>query len=165
MIKRAFSEGHSIGLHTYTHDYATVYASEDAYFADLQKVSDLVESITGTKSMIIRFPGGSSNTISAKYVKGLMTTLTKAVRDKGYQYFDWNCDSTDASGNNVPVEKLVSNATSCTANHVDILMHDTDAKDTTVQALPQIIDYYRSQGYTFKGLTVDSVAAHHEVNN
>ena len=165
MIKRAFSEGHSIGLHTYTHDYATVYASEDAYFADLQKVSDLVESITGTKSMIIRFPGGSSNTVSAKYVKGLMTTLTKAVRDKGYQYFDWNCDSTDASGNNVPVEKLVSNATSCTANHVDILMHDTDAKDTTVQALPQIIDYYRSQGYTFKGLTVDSVAAHHEVNN
>ena len=165
MIKRAFSEGHSIGLHTYTHDYATVYASEDAYFADLQKVSDLVESITGTKSMIIRFPGGSSNTISAKYVKGLMTTLTKAVRDKGYQYFDWNCDSTDASGNNVPVEKLVSNATSCTANHVDILMHDTDAKDTTVQALPQIIDYYRSQGYTFKGLTVDSVAAHHGVNN
>lgn len=78
--------------------------------------------------MIIRFPGGSSNTVSAKYVKGLMTTLTKAVRDKGYQYFDWNCDSTDASGNNVPVEKLVSNATSCTANHVDILMHDTDAK-------------------------------------
>ena len=73
MIKRAFSEGHSIGLHTYTHDYATVYASEDAYFADLQKVSDLVESITGTKSMIIRFPGGSSNTVSAKYVKGLMT--------------------------------------------------------------------------------------------
>ena len=165
MIKRAFSEGHSIGLHTYTHDYATVYASEDAYFADLQKVSDLVESITGTKSMIIRFPGGSSNTVSAKYVKGLMTTLTKAVRDKGYQYFDWNCDSTDASGNNVPVEKLVSNATSCTANHVDILMHDTDAKDTTVQALPQIIDYYRSQGYTFKGLTVDSVSAHHGVNN
>lgn len=165
MIKRAFSEGHSIGLHTYTHDYATVYASEDAYFADLQKVSDLVESITGTKSMIIRFPGGSSNTVSAKYVKGLMTTLTKAVRDQGYQYFDWNCDSTDASGNNVPVEKLVSNATSCTANHVDILMHDTDAKDTTVQALPQIIDYYRSQGYTFKGLTVDSVAAHHGVNN
>ena len=165
MIKRAFSEGHSIGLHTYTHDYATVYSSEDAYFADLQKISDLVESITGTKSMIIRFPGGSSNTVSAKYVKGLMTTLTKAVRDKGYQYFDWNCDSTDASGNNVPVEKLVSNATSCTANHVDILMHDTDAKDTTVQALPQIIDYYRSQGYTFKGLTVDSVAAHHGVNN
>lgn len=165
MIKRAFDEGNSIGLHTYTHDYATVYASEDAYFTDLQKISDLVEKITGTKSMIIRFPGGSSNTVSAKYTQGLMTQLTKDVREKGYQYFDWNCDSTDASGNNVPVSTLVSNATSCSADHVNILMHDTDAKDTTVQALPEIIDYYRSQGYTFKGLTVDSTAAHHGVNN
>lgn len=73
--------------------------------------------------------------------------------------------STDASGNNVPVEKLVSQRNILHGNHVDILVHDTDAKDTTVQALPQIIDYYRSQGYTFKGLTVDSVAAHHGVNN
>lgn len=165
MIKRAFDEGNSIGLHTFSHDYAKVYASEDAYFQDLQQVSDLVEKITGQKSMILRFPGGSSNTVSAKYVQGLMTQLTKDVRAKGYQYFDWNCDSTDASGNNVPVSTLVSNATSCSADHVNILMHDTDAKDTTVQALPQIIDYYKSQGYTFKGLTVDSVAAHHGVNN
>src|SRR5699024_5238173 len=61
MIKRAFDEGHSIGLHTYTHDYASVYASEEAYFDDLKKISDLVESIIGQKSYLIRFPGGSSN--------------------------------------------------------------------------------------------------------
>ena len=150
---------------TYTHDYATVYASEQAYFDDLQKVSDLVEKITGEKSTLIRFPGGSSNTVSADYVQGLMTTLTKAVHEKGYEYFDWNCDSTDASGNNVAVSKLVQNATLCSADHVTILMHDTDAKDTTVEALPQIIEYYRGQGYSFKGLTKDSVAAHHRVNN
>ena len=165
LIKRAFDEGNSIGLHTYTHDYATVYASEQAYFDDLQKVSDLVEKITGEKSTLIRFPGGSSNTVSADYVQGLMTTLTKAVHEKGYEYFDWNCDSTDASGNNVAVSKLVQNATLCSADHVTILMHDTDAKDTTVEALPQIIEYYRGQGYSFKGLTKDSVAAHHRVNN
>ncbi len=165
LIKRAFDEGNSIGLHTYTHDYATVYASEQAYFDDLQKISDLVEKITGEKSTLIRFPGGSSNTVSADYVQGLMTTLTKAVHEKGYEYFDWNCDSTDASGNNVAVSKLVQNATLCSADHVTILMHDTDAKDTTVEALPQIIEYYRGQGYSFKGLTKDSVAAHHRVNN
>lgn len=165
LIKRTFDEGNSIGLHTYTHDYATVYASEQAYFDDLQKVSDLVEKITGEKSTLIRFPGGSSNTVSADYVQGLMTTLTKAVHEKGYEYFDWNCDSTDASGNNVAVSKLVQNATLCSADHVTILMHDTDAKDTTVEALPQIIEYYRGQGYSFKGLTKDSVAAHHRVNN
>ena len=165
LIKRAYDEGHAIGLHTYTHDYAKVYASEKAYFADLKKVSDLVEKLTGEKSYLIRFPGGSSNTVSAKYVKGLMTTLTKEVEEKGYEYFDWNCDSTDATGNNVPVSTLVANATSCSANHVTILMHDTDAKDTTVQALPKIIEYYRSQGYAFEGLTKDSIVAHHSVNN
>ncbi len=165
MITRAYKEGHSIGLHTYTHDYPEVYASEEAYFNDLQKISDLVESLTGEKSRIIRFPGGSSNTKSANYVPGLMTSLVKKVQEKGYQYFDWNCDSTDATGNNVAVEKLVANATSCSKQHINILMHDTDAKDTTVEALPQIIEYYRDKGYTFKAITVDSFAPHHKVNN
>ena len=165
LMKRAHDEGHSIGLHTYTHDYAKLYASEEAYFDDLQKISDLVEKVTGEKSYLIRFPGGSSNTVSKKYVPGLMTKLTKAVQEKGYQYFDWNCDSTDAEGNNRPVEKLVANATSSSQKHINILMHDTDAKDTTVEALPKIIEYYRAKGYTFKGLTANSFAPHHKVNN
>lgn len=165
MIKRASKEGHAIGLHTYSHDYKEVYASEDAYFKDLKKISDLVEKLTGEKSHIIRFPGGSSNTVSAQYCKGLMTLLTKKVQEKGYQYFDWNCDSTDASGNNVPVSQLVANATSCSSQHINILMHDTDAKDTTVEALPRIIEHYRKEGYSFKAITVDSYSAHHGVNN
>ena len=165
LMKRAHDEGHAIGLHTYSHDYKEVYASEKAYFEDLKKISDLVEKVTGEKSYIIRFPGGSSNTVSAEYTKGLMTLLTKKVQEKGYQYFDWNCDSTDASGNNVPVEQLIKNATSCSSQHINILMHDTDAKDTTVKALPKIIKYYREKGYTFKAITVDSYPAHHGVNN
>src|SRR5699024_1940945 len=108
------------GLHTYTHDYKTVYSSEEAYFEDLGRISDMVKEVTGDESHIIRFPGGGSNTVSAKYSPGLMTTLTRKVQEMGYQYFDWNCDSTDASGNNVPVEKLVENATSCEAKHINI---------------------------------------------
>lgn len=165
LIKRAHAEGHAIGLHTYTHDYEDVYASKDAYYKDLKKISDLVEKLTGEKSMLIRFPGGSSNTVSTKYTKGIMTDLTKEVQEKGYQYFDWNCDSTDASGNNVPVKTLVKNATSGVGDHINILMHDTDAKDTTVEALPDIIEYYREKGYSFRALTVDSFAPHHHVNN
>ena len=164
-MKRAHDEGHAIGLHTYSHDYKEVYASEKAYFEDLKKISDLVEEVTGGKSYIIRFPGGSSNTVSAEYTKGLMTLLTKKVQEKGYQYFDWNCDSTDASGNNIPAKTLVKNATSSTARHINILMHDTDAKETTVEALPDIIKHYRSQGYAFEALTIDSYPAHHSVNN
>lgn len=165
LIRLAHEKGHAIGLHTYTHDYASVYSSEKAYFEDLQKISDMVEELTGEKSRLIRFPGGSSNTISRKYVPGLMTKLTKEVQNQGYQYFDWNCDSTDASGNNVPEGKLVSEATSSSAKHINILMHDTDAKDTTVKALPKIIEHYRQQGYAFKELTKDSYAPHHHVNN
>lgn len=165
LITLAHQKGHSIGLHTYTHDYASVYSSEKAYFEDLQKISDMVEKLTGEKSKLIRFPGGSSNTISKKYTPGLMTKITKEVQDKGYQYFDWNCDSTDASGNNVAVEKLVANATSSNAQHINILMHDTNAKNTTVDALPKIIEHYRKLGYSFRGLTEDSFAPHHHINN
>lgn len=165
VLKRIVSEGSAIGLHTYTHDYAEVYASEDAYFADLQKISDMVKEVTGVESHIIRFPGGSSNTVSAQYSPGLMTTLAKEVQNRGYQYFDWNCDSTDASGNNIPAETLVKNATSSEAKHINILMHDTDAKGTTVEALPDIIEYYRSKGYAFEPLTVDSAPVHHTINN
>ena len=165
VLKRIVDQGSVVALHTYTHNYAEVYASEEAYFKDLQKISDMVKEATGVESKLIRFPGGSSNTVSKQYCPGLMTKLTKAVQEKGYQYFDWNCDSTVASGNNVPVKTLVENATSSSARHINILMHDTDAKGTTVEALPDIIKHYRSQGYAFEALTVDSYPAHHSVNN
>ena len=125
----------------------------------------MVKEVTGVESKVIRFPGGSSNTVSKKYCPGLMTTLTRAVQEKGYQYFDWNCDSTDASGNHVPVDTLVANATSSSAQHINILMHDTAAKDTTVEALPKIIEHYQKQGYSFEALTVDSYPVQHSVNN
>ena len=67
MLRIAHEKGHAVGLHTYTHDYASVYESEQAYFDDLQKISNMVEKVTGEKSRLIRFPGSSSNTISRKY--------------------------------------------------------------------------------------------------
>ena len=164
-IKEARDAGHTVGMHTYSHDYAEVYASAEAYYADLEKISMLCVEQIGYIPRYIRFPGGSSNTVSKSYCSGIMTKLTKDLTDMGYQYFDWNCDSTDASGNNVPVDKLIKNATSCSSQHINILMHDTDAKDTTVEALPKIIEHYRAAGYTFKGITVDSYSAHHGVNN
>ena len=164
-IKQADKAGHTIGLHTFSHDYADLYSSKEAYFDDLKKVSDMVEDVTGKKSMVIRFPGGSSNMISAQYTPEIMTELTKEVRDKGYQYFDWNVDSTDASGNNVPVSQIVANATASDEQYINILMHDTDAKDTTVEALEQIIKHYKDEGYVFLGLDTSSYPAHHQVVN
>lgn len=164
-IKEAYDNGNTIGLHTYTHDYAGVYSSIDAYFDDLQKISNMVEEITGEKSKVIRFPGGSSNTISANYTQGIMSQLVNLVHDKGYEYYDWNVSSGDASGNNVPTDTLYAQATACEADYCTILFHDTDAKDTTVEVLPKIIDYYKKRGYVFLGLGPNSVASHHGVNN
>ncbi|MCD7950453.1 MAG: polysaccharide deacetylase family protein [Erysipelotrichaceae bacterium] len=163
-IKDAHDAGHTIGLHTYTHQYS-IYTSQETYFEDLTKIGNMVKDIIGYVPKYIRFPGGSSNVISAKYCEGIMSELVDAVREKGYEYYDWNVDSGDASGNNVAVSKLVKNSTSSSANSIVILMHDTDAKDTTVEALPKIIEYYQDKGYVFKGIDDSSYTAHHSVKN
>jgi peptidoglycan/xylan/chitin deacetylase (PgdA/CDA1 family) len=165
MIVREDEEGHTVGIHTYSHNYAAVYASEDAYWQDLNALSDMVEQLIGKKPMVVRLPGGSSNMVSTQYSEGIMTKITAELIDAGYQYFDWNADSTDASGNNVAVDKIVANATACSADVCNILFHDTDAKDTTVEALPQIIQYYKDQGYVFLPLTAESTPVHHRINN
>lgn len=166
-IKKADEAGHAIGLHANSHEYGAIYKSEDAYFNDLATISNKVKNLIGKESKLLRFPGGSSNTASRKYKKGIMSTLTKAVEAKGYAYFDWNVDSGDASGNNIAVSKLVNNIKNSTSGTRDIcvLMHDTAAKDTTVEALPQIICYLRGLGYRFEALTTDSPVFHHGVNN
>lgn len=165
-MKTIVDDGHTIALHTYSHDYPTVYSSQEAYFKDLQDISNLVEQQTGVKADVIRFPGGSSNSISASYCPGIMSDLVQEVQNRGYSYFDWNIDSTDASGNGVAVEQIVENATAGIGmDDVVILMHDTDAKQTTAQALPQIIAAYRDAGYVFKPLTKNSTPVHHNVVN
>lgn len=164
-IKKAADQGNTIALHTYTHDYANVYSSTTAYFEDLQKVSDMVKQITGKAPKYIRFPGGSSNTISAQYSQGIMTKLDSLVHEKGYEYFDWNCSSGDAASNTVPAQDIVRNATSCDYEQIMILFHDSSPKTTTVKALPEIIKSYKDRGYVFKGISDDTPIFHHGVNN
>ena len=94
-----------------------------------------------------------------------MTILSKEVINRGYQYYDWNGDSTDASGNNVPVSKLIANATSSKANNINILFHDTKAKSTTVEALPAIIENYLARGYRFEAINDNSFVPHQGINN
>lgn len=164
-IKKAYQQGHTIALHTYSHKYSTVYKSVESYFEDLDKVGNMVKEQIGFVPKYIRFPGGSSNVISKKYSKKIMTTLTKEVQNRGYQYFDWNVDSGDASGENVAVKKLVKNSKTTKYNHIMILMHDTDAKETTIEALPKIIKYYKNKGYTFMAIDDDTPLIQHNVNN
>lgn len=162
------AQGHALALHSYTHDYAKIYSSTSAFWSDLTKLHDEVQQLTGQDIRITRFPGGSSNTISANYCSGIMTELTNAMESRGYQYFDWNCEDGDADGNTKSVEYIINRAkTSANTNseHLVMLCHDTNAKSTTVEALPTIIEYFRDQGYTFGALDFNSYPAHHGVNN
>ena len=165
LIKQAHDKGHTIGLHTYTHNYKQIYASTTAYFNDLDKIGQMVKGQIGFVPKYIRFPGGASNTVSRHYCKGIMSTLVKEVQNRGYQYYDWNASTGDASGNNVAVSQLIKNGTASHSQNIMILAHDTAAKSTTVQALPKIIEHYQALGYTFKAIDDSSFTPHQHVNN
>lgn len=163
--------GHTIALHTNTHEW-DIYKSTEAYFKDLQAVSDKVYEKTLIRSKIIRFPGGSSNTISRKKCQGIMTTLTEMVVEQGYNYIDWNVDSTDALNNSRTKEDIVSSVLKYCLDkdgkpkqEICVLMHDTAAKKATAEALPEIIEGLRAMGYTFKSLNNNSNGFRHDVNN
>ena len=116
---------------------------------------------------MMRFPGGSSNSVSKRYNKGIMTRLTASVEQKGYRYFDWNVDSGDAEGTTVDKDKILGNIKSRLGNHTCavILMHDSSTKTTTVEALPEIINMLREKGYELLPITADTPDVHHTVYN
>ena len=164
LIKRIVDEGHSIGIHTASHRYDLIYASVDNYFNDLEQVRDRIYNITGVDTKLIRFPGGSSNTISKKYKEGIMTTLVNDVLNKGYQYYDWNIDSGDASFATSPTKLYNSVINSLSHDKYNvILMHDT--KTYTRDALSKIIDYCLSNGYSFESININTMPVRQRLNN
>lgn len=165
LIKEEYKRGHTIGLHTYSHDYGYLYSSPDAYFTDLEQVGEYVKEEIGYVPCFIRFPGGSSNSVSANYCQGIMSQLTSEVITRGYQYYDWNSDCGDASASNVPTDTIIQRACNDVPTNIVMLLHDASGKETTAEALPAIIQSYQSQGYTFKALDRESFYCHHEVNN
>lgn len=164
LAKKILDKGHTLALHTCTHKYSNIYSSEDAYFNDLNEISTRVENATGYKSKYIRFPGGSSNTVS-RFNRGIMTRLTKKVQENGYKYYDWNIDSNDAAGANK--DQVYSNVIGALKNSNRttnmVLMHDT--KSSTKDALDNIIKDALDMGYTFSNINDYTSEIHHGVNN
>lgn len=159
IYKRIVDEGHTLGNHTYGHDYNKIYRSTEAFFADVEKLNDLLEKATGQRSSILRFPGGSNNTVSRHAGgTGIMEVMRKEAKEKGYNFFDWNVDSLDASKSKQSMDVIVKSVVggSQYTNQAVILMHDAPAKTTTVQALPQIVEGLKKQGFIFKGLDMQT---------
>lgn len=166
LIKREQNEGHTIALHGYTHTYSDIYYSADACIENFRKIQNQVYETTGIKSNIIRFPGGSSNTVSRRYSQGVMTELTKRVIDEGFRYFDWNADSTDAArpkSSDTVYENTIS-ALEPGRNNV-VLMHDFHGNHKTIDALQDVINYGLENGYVFRKITEETPMVTHSVNN
>lgn len=163
MIGRAKEEGHTIGIHCYRHDYKQVYASEEAYFADLQKIDDIIYEQTGERAKLVRFPGGSSN-ISSKFNPGIMTRLTALVEEKGYRYYDWNVLSGDA-GDTEDTDQIVENVIEGVKKKGIAVVLQHDSHQYSVDAVERIIIWGLENGYAFLPLSVDSPIIHHTVAN
>lgn len=168
VLKVLHEEGHSIGIHTYSHDYETIYASEEAFFEDMERVKEMIKEKSGIESYIVRFAGGSSNTISRNYKNGIMRSLTKALEEKGYAYFDWNAHNGDGDPS-ISADALFTQAMNEIKgkDEVIMLMHDGSANKNTVESLEEVLAEMISQGWVFK--TIDEhgtlPVSHHHIAN
>jgi len=137
-LQEIVARGHSLGLHSYNHKYSEIYRSVEDFADDYQKLSDYLYDVTGVRSKIYRFPGGSSNTVS----KIDMMVFAEYLQSQGVQYYDWNVSSGDAATVPLSVEIIVRNATKGIGSRTTsiVLMHDAVGKETTLKALPLIIE-------------------------
>ncbi len=164
LIAAEAAAGHTVALHTYSHRYNEIYVSEAAFYADLKKINDIVKAQTGTSATIIRFPGGSSNMVSADYCKGIMTALTGSIGNMGYLYCDWNVSSGDAGGARTAEAVAQNVIRGCSSHDVSVVLQH-DIKEFSVDAVEEIIVWGLANGYTFLPLTETSPMVHHGVNN
>ena len=143
--RRIVDEGHTLGLHSYSHVYSEIYASEEDFINDIENLRNLLYDVTGVNSKYYRFPGGSTNTVTSVPIESLIEYLDEA----GITYFDWNALSGDAVTEGLSPEQLVQNILKDALKYDDtvILMHDLDSCDETVESLQLLIDRLTEEGY------------------
>lgn len=165
-VQRIIEEGHTLGLHGMSHDYATIYSSLDAITENFIGLRNKILDDFNYSATYIRFPGGASNTISKNYCEGIMTEATNKVEQEGFTYYDWNVDVDDA-GSARTAERIYDNFVAGIAPKREnvVLMHDGYGHQATADALQKIIDYANDNGYVFSAITEDTIPVQHGVNN
>ncbi len=151
----------TLAMHSYSHVFSQVYSSLDEFVQDTEKLRKLLKDKVGIDTNIYRFPGGSSTTTTDK-----IEEYIQYLDENGYIYFDWNVSSGDATKEKLTVDEIYNNVISGTMQHSNavVLMHDSAKRDTTVEALPMIIQKLTQEGYVFLPITTSSTVVHHNVN-
>ena len=153
LLTEAASAGHQIALHSASHEYSDIYRSSAAYWKDIALLKQRIAPYVDAESIrYLRFPGGSTNTVSRRYGgKGLMPQLKTEVEQRGWQWVDWNVCAEDAVGGHPSADTIYRNVVRETGEqpHCVVLMHDSATTHTTAEALPDIIRWYADNGYTF----------------
>lgn len=163
MIGESHRRGHTIALHTYSHDYA-IYSSEETYYQDLKAIEDICIAQTGVHPTIVRFPGGTSNTISRNYCNGIMSVLSQTLPYHGYVFCDWNVSSGDAGGTTTAAGVAANVIAGIQKHDVSIVLQH-DIKGFSVDAVEQILQWGQANGYTFLPMTANTPMIHQNVNN
>lgn len=164
MIGETHRRGHTIALHTLTHNYASLYASEEAYYQDLAGINNIVVAQTGVAPSIVRFPGGTNNLVSRKYCPGIMTALTQSISHFGYLYCDWNVSSGDAGGAKT-ADGVANNVISGIQKHNVSIVLQHDIKSFSVEAVDDILFWGIQNGYTFLKMDNTTPMVHYTPQN
>ncbi|WP_173558109.1 polysaccharide deacetylase family protein [Eubacterium pyruvativorans] len=151
IVRREFREGHTVAIHTYTHNYNQIYKNTSAFFRDFDRIEKQLTEITGQKPRFNRMPGGSNNAIvSRKNAK----TIQRILRKKGYVCMDWNAATNDAVGIAYSTDTMTRyGMKSINAVRTPIvLIHDSDMKTKTVPVVKKLLEHYTKKGYSFEAL-------------
>ncbi len=152
ILERTVAEGHQIALHSCSHEYREIYTSPEAFWHDIEQLETAIAPYVPQPSSYLRFPGGSTNTVSRKYGgSDIMKILKTQAIEKGYTYVDWNVCADDAIGGHPSASEIYNNVIRDVGkkNTCVVLMHDTKATANTAEALPDIIQWFKNAGYRF----------------
>ncbi len=147
IVKREILEGHSVGVHTFSHKKDEMYCNESVFFEDFNQCSARIEEVTGQKPSIHRFPWGSNNA----YVCPIVDNLMEGLKKQGVTSFDWNVSGEDSVGGVVPKATIYQNIAKDLEKQEQpiILLHDSATMKNTADVLGEVIDLIQEKGYCF----------------
>lgn len=163
ILSEIVRDGHAIGNHTFSHQYKSIYADEEMFFSELNSMEECILEKTAVRTRLMRFPGGSSNTVS-RFNPGIMTRLAETVQTKGYHYFDWNVDSGDAGKARLPWKVYHNVTCGIKENNVPLVLQHDD-RQQSIDAAELILIWGLRHGYAFVKLDEGIPPAHHIISN